>query len=460
MTPAFDAADWKRLTASPSWLSHAAVLAPPPAAGPAWTAFAAGRIGEAMDLAQAAFDAGGDASAAELIGLLCRVAGRSQLAGNFFSLAPPPDARAWRNRGVAALWGRDWAAAATAFAAGRGDRDADARWCRDALGLIATIARRWEIADALLGLPTVPPRDDDLGPIAHLCRMAAALGLNGPHADLGPDLRAAIAPSEAVAAPNAGSGRPDRAPDAALTVFLACDPVYLERFGLAALAAFAEAHPGRRLGAHLHLFDPTATACAAADRAAAALGLDLVLTTEATPPETEPHRRGAYYACARFCRLAEAMAVHRAPVVALDADAIVRRDLAPLLTRTVDVGLTFSPHSVPWNRYPAGFLLLRPTAAARAFAADVGRLIGDGLGRGRRLWFLDQWALLVAAARLPQARRRIRRFPWTWTYDTEFTDRGWVWQGNDSRKNENPVLCAEIARLLRRVDQPQGEFPR
>ncbi len=442
--------DWHVLDAATTWLSHAAVLSPPPgdeASRPVWKALAENRFDRAMALAQGAFEAGGGGDLCEAIALLCRITKREDLAADFFALAPPPDARAWRNRGVAALWARRWCEAAAAFSCGAGD-DGDAGWCHDAYGLMATVARRWDLASAVLGPPVHPPRGDGLGALAHLCRMAAAFALRGDAAEMGPDLRPAIlaAPETAVPPPNPGSGRPERGLSGDLALFLACDPKYLDRHGLAALASFALAHPGKRLGAHLHLYDPTAAAAASARQAARTLGLDLVLTEETAPAEADPARRGTYYACARFCRLAEALAAHDAPILALDADAIVRRDVTPLLARVPHAALACSPLTVPWNRHPAGFVLLNRSAQAARFLAEAALLVGDSLGRGRRLWFLDQWALLLAARRAPHA---IRRLPWRCVYDTEFGEDSWVWQANDRRKSQDRAYLAEAERLRR-----------
>jgi hypothetical protein len=444
--------DWHVLDAATTWLSHAAVIDPPPgdeSSRPVWTALTENRFDRAMALAQGAFEAGGGGDLCEAMGLLCRITGREDLTADFFALAPPPGPRAWRNRGVAALWARRWPEAAAAFSTGAGnDADADALWCHEAYGLMATVARRWDLASAILGEPTQPPHADGLGPLAHLCRMAAAFGLRGLKAGMGPDLRPAVLddPESAAPPPNAGSGRPERGLSGDLVLFLACDPGYLDRYGLAALASFAQAHRGQRVGAHLHLYDSDEAARGLARRAAETLGLPLALTAEATPAETDPARRGTYYACARFCRLAEAAASHAAPILALDADAIVRRDLFPLLGRVPHVGLACSPLTVPWNRHPAGFLLLNRSGRAARFLADAALLIGDSLGRGRRLWFLDQWALLLAATRHP---RSLRRLPWRCVYDTEFGRDSRVWQANDRRKSGSRIYLAEADRLRR-----------
>ncbi len=364
--------DWNRLNAATTWLSHAAILDPPEgdaASRPVWRAIAEARFDAAMALAEDAFAAGGGGDVCEAMGLLCRISRREDLAEEFFALAPPPDARVWRNRGVAALWARRWSDAAAAFARGAGN-GANGRWCDVAHGLMATVARRWSLAAAILGEPTRPAGEDGLEPLAHLCRMAAAFGLSGLAAEMGPDLRPALltAPETAAPPPNPGSGRPERGLAADLILFLACDPAYLDRHGLAALASFALSHPGRRLGAHLHLYDPTPPSAALARRAAETLGLDLVLTAETTPAE------------------------------------------------------------------------------AGRFLADAALLIGDSLGRGRRLWFLDQWALLLAAARHPRA---LRRLPWRCVYDTDFRETSWVWQANDDRKSRSPAYLEEVARLRR-----------
>ncbi|MBN2752366.1 MAG: hypothetical protein JXQ84_06625 [Rhodospirillaceae bacterium] len=435
---------WRFLDRTPTWLSHAALLSPPTDGGAIWHAIADRRFDAAMAMTATAFESEESGEICETMGLLCRIAKREDMARDCFALAPPPTPRVWRNRGVTALWSRQWAEASTAFAAGTGN-DTDGLWCRDAQGLMAVIARHWDQAATILGPPS-EPNPTGLGPITHLCQMAAAWGQNGLSADLGPDIRPGLlfSPEATVAAPNAGCGTPERSVTGDLIAFLACDPIYLDRYGLSALASFAEAHHGLPLGAHLHLYDPTPQSRAQAENAAKALGLDLVLTTEITPPEPDISKRGVYYACARFCRLAEAFPTYGAPIMALDADALVRRNITPLFSHISTVALTCSPLTVPWNRHPAGFLLLRPKQAAADFLNTVARLIGDSLGRGRRLWFLDQWALLLAAQHHRAAG--LRHLPWRWTYDTTFGPHAWVWQANDDRKS-SPPYSTEATRL-------------
>ncbi len=438
MTP-FSAKHLRLLNFRTAWADQAAAFAP--GGDAALQALADGRFGEAMARAQAAFGAGDDA-AAETMGLAARLAGNHGFAAQLFALDTAPVSAAWRNRAAAAIRARAWDDAAEAFARGAAEPGAHADWCREGLGLLLALAERWSEAAECLG-PPGEAADRGLGLHAHLCRIAAAFALGR---DLGPDIRRAALDGDAAPAPNSGSGDPGRTVGGDLIAFLACDPKYLARYGLAALAAFAEAHSGLRLAAHLHLYDADAASRALAAEAAEALGLDLALTTEAAPAETDAARRGAYYACARFCRLAEALPRYTAPAIALDADALVRGDLSPLAARVPAVGLATAPLSVPWNRHPAGFAILRPNAAAAAFLADVAALIGDSLGRGRRLWFLDQWALLIAARRHP-----VRRIPADWTYDTGFRAHAWVWQASDSRKAANPTYLSERNRLLARA---------
>jgi len=445
-----DLRTWQRLAVAPSWLSHVAILDIPygsQISQPIWHAIKKHDFQLAMQLTQSAFDSGTMDDIPEAMGLLCLLGNRSHLANDLFQMAPKPTSQTWRNRGVFALWARIFTFAAHAFANGI-DQSANGIWCQISLGLMNVLARNHQAATTLLS-NIEAQKDHNLYALGHLSYMAAKWETSNFAADLMPDIDLHVLKSRSgnTLSLNAGRGCLPTPLNSDLILYLACDPGYLDRFGLAALSSFVEAHAGHNLAVHLHLYDPTDAARSQIQAAAHNLGCHIVTTSEISPQDIPSKDLGTYYACARFCRLAEAFPSYQAPVIAIDADALIRRNCLPLIQRTPHIGMTWSHHTVPWNRYPAGFLALQPTQTSHDFLVDVARIIDDSLSRKQHLWFLDQWAIVIAAQKLATSRHTFRKYPWQWTYNTEFGENAFVWQANDARKHIDGIYLQEAARL-------------
>ncbi|OJW29533.1 MAG: hypothetical protein BGO51_10815 [Rhodospirillales bacterium 69-11] len=183
-----------------------------------------------------------------------------------------------------------------------------------------------------------------------------------------------------------------------LIVFAACDGLYFERFGSALLASV------RRNAAvdcqfHLHVINPPADLDAhiAAYRAMLG-GPSIVVSTERLDTAGwDADRCRTWYACARFRLLPHLMESYAAPILMLDTDLLVLRDLNPLLDAAAegDIALVATePHKQePWNWFWADVLFFNATNAALACADLVARYIDWHLQEGRAHWFLDQIAL-------------------------------------------------------------------
>lgn len=185
--------------------------------------------------------------------------------------------------------------------------------------------------------------------------------------------------------------------DADVMILTSCDAAYFERFG----AAFARSiwrHAGVRAVIQVHIVNPD-DACAAVMRgllAEAGAGR-IAFSTERTDPAAFGGEPRTYYACSRFLRLADAIARSRIPILVLDIDMIVLRDLSTFLAslRNADLALVGGEDKgfEIWNTYWADVVHVAPTEAGRHFAALVRRYIRHFLDRGQGRWFLDQIAL-------------------------------------------------------------------
>jgi tetratricopeptide (TPR) repeat protein len=186
-------------------------------------------------------------------------------------------------------------------------------------------------------------------------------------------------------------------------VMAGADGGYFARFG-ARFARSVRARCGIAGVLHLHLVDPAPehlAALAALRAELAPLRVEWTIERPDLPPA--PEARRTYYACARFLRLPQLLRRHRCPLVVLDIDSEVLRDLAPLTAQVIaegaDLGMIVGDPGEVWGSCWADHVALAPTPRAAEFAALVAAYIGHFLDAGRHDWFLDQVALYAVRHR-------------------------------------------------------------
>ncbi len=176
-----------------------------------------------------------------------------------------------------------------------------------------------------------------------------------------------------------------------MVVLASCDHRYLRRYVPAWLASIARHAPGAAV--HLHLVDP------AADDPAWLVGIAGPLAPRLTI-SAERYRGGdarAWYAAARFVRLAERLETSAVPVLCADVDAVLATPLAPEL-QDRDAVLMSKPgyRAHPWHAIQAGAVLVAPTAGGRRFARALGAVTAGIFARqAAGLWYADQNALFA-----------------------------------------------------------------
>lgn len=189
-----------------------------------------------------------------------------------------------------------------------------------------------------------------------------------------------------------------RPTERAVMVLVSCDSAYLARFGYAMVHSVLR-NSGLDAGIHIHIVNPDA----AAHAEIAAIRRDfpeaeLHVTTEDTDLSgCHDDERKTYYACARFLHLPELLRLYRRPVLLIDVDMIVLRDLRPLLdtVNRNDIGIVGGeqhPFEM-WNTFWADVILINDTPAARRFFDRTALYIRFFLSAGKLRWFLDQMAL-------------------------------------------------------------------
>jgi hypothetical protein len=130
----------------------------------------------------------------------------------------------------------------------------------------------------------------------------------------------------------------------------------------------------------------------------------------------------------------------RERVLFVDADTIIRRDLAPLfpLIDSNDVVIHKRPHERDFMGVAGGVIATRPTAAAIEFFERAADRI-DAIGN--RAFFSDQLAFHQTIAEMGD-RARVAHLPKAFI-DWDFDPQSYIWVGKGRRKFENAAYIEE-----------------
>jgi tetratricopeptide (TPR) repeat protein len=239
--------------------------------------------------------------------------------------------------------------------------------------------------------------------------------------------------------------RPDVAPED-VVVFFAADNSFFWEHGLVLLASVGQRSPNSKC--HVHVINPDAGVARAIEVARTILP-DLGISYSFEHPDLEgradAHVR-AYYASVRFVRLAEIFASAPASYLCLDADCIVRGEIAPGFGgEKADVRMRLRYDERPHVTVAAGALVLSPTAGAAKFIEQVSALIKPVLEAGEAAWFLDQIVLGHVHRKLTDGEVLVSLLDNRYL-DWFFHDESLIWTGKGPRKFEDERYKAELAR--------------
>jgi tetratricopeptide (TPR) repeat protein len=231
-----------------------------------------------------------------------------------------------------------------------------------------------------------------------------------------------------------------------LVIYFVADNTYFWKHGLVLLGSLACHMP--RGKCHVHVINPDAGVAKAVEairRKQPGLGLSYSYEQAEFEGCSASHIR-TYYASVRFVRLAEIFAKAPALYLCLDADCIVRSDIATKLSdvEAADVGIRMRYDERPHLTVAAGALMLRPTAAAAKFIARVSSLIKSTLESGEATWFLDQIVLSHALRELGDDEIRISQLDMAYI-DWFFHNSSLIWTGKGKRKSEDSRYTSELS---------------
>jgi tetratricopeptide (TPR) repeat protein len=230
-----------------------------------------------------------------------------------------------------------------------------------------------------------------------------------------------------------------------VVIFLAVDNTYFWQHALVLLGSLGRRSP--RIKCHVHVVNPDPRVRRAVQviaRMLPDLGLSYSYEQANFDGCSQVHIR-TYYASIRFVRLAEIFARSQAIYLCLDADCIVRDDVAarvPAL-EIADIGVRMRYNEQPHLSVAAGALMLRPTAAAAKFIDRVSTLIRRTLEAREAVWFLDQVVLSHVLRELGDRGVGVSQLGMTYI-DWFFHDHSVIWTGKGERKSEDRRYMAEL----------------
>lgn len=330
-------------------------------------------------------------------------------------------------------------------------------YAQSALALLHTLNRDWEIALAAaqaarrLGAEVFSGAND-------LCILAAQFGLSGDVGELDPvfDWSAFCGPDEIrdkhlERLPVLQGDAFPKFPTGVLIYFICCDAQYFFDHGIALACSIREYSP--RSAVHLHLFNPTPEVWSALPDVATALA---PLPLSATWESADFDRYGGkalYCACARFSRLYQLLLSTPNRVVMLDADSLVRGDLAAALTQRGEIGLVRAEYEPLWHQYLAGFTTFRRSPAAERFLRDLSTFLATNLATGHARLYLDQIGLYACMHRHRELyAEAVAHLPIATFCDTLFRDGALVWSVTQNKGEDSPFALLKRSVLRRYED--------
>lgn len=224
-------------------------------------------------------------------------------------------------------------------------------------------------------------------------------------------------------------------------LFAACDPMYFQKHARGLIASVSENSPNTAL--HIHLFNPTDAILHTMAEFRKNLQSDLLTWTweYVSTYDMDWHEKSIFLASLRFPRIYEATKSSMSPILAIDVDCFIRKDLEPYfdVARGYDIGLVLRPEFRDRaKRVLAVAVYVAPTIDGLAvFGAAASRMAAH-LAYKRATEKLDQRCLWSSYA---SSRSRIRFWPIPSDLaDFEFRDSSAIWTGKGHRKESTKYL--------------------
>lgn len=228
-----------------------------------------------------------------------------------------------------------------------------------------------------------------------------------------------------------------------------CDEIYFYCFARDLAASARQNSPGVRT--HIHIYEPSSRCIEDAAELQRRLGEGMTVSYE--PAGRSPYGTAStfFFTTARFAVAHHILERNRAPVLMIDVDGVVCRDLEPEIRALAkwDVGLVLRPKQKRiWRRVLACAVLLNPTEEGRRFSARLAAALERVL-RSAPGFHIDQIVIhyLCRYCRRHCKNMRITDLGERWA-DHEFTPEGLIWT---AKGNARKLALSERTRSSRKV---------
>lgn len=179
------------------------------------------------------------------------------------------------------------------------------------------------------------------------------------------------------------------------TVLAACDKKYYFEHAVPLIYSINDTNRDE-LDVHLHLYNADEEMRQHVQALHAQFpDLHISASTESVPAGAGMN---VQYACRRFVFLSYALQQFETPIVALDADLLVRKSWSQVYAGFTPSSLILLKNEGRpfWEDVIGGFMYAEPDALTAKYFAAVARFIDVNLNAGNLVWFLDQVALTAA----------------------------------------------------------------
>ncbi len=175
-------------------------------------------------------------------------------------------------------------------------------------------------------------------------------------------------------------------------IFLSSDFNYYENFARPMLTSIERMSPHTQV--HLHIINlPEQQITSVLEFCKRLETLNLAITAEHASVSTRE-----YYHAIRFVRFYQLLKRYQLPLVVMDVDAILHRDIRPELEAFGDADIALSAHTgmwPVWNQFRAGIVGIKPTTSGLQYSRLIALYILFFYAKDQLRWGIDQAALYI-----------------------------------------------------------------